>query len=90
MPTAQPPEMPAIPTVPPALMDYIKRLRTWAYTALSQKADLRSASVSVLLQSPAGKVFSIAVDDTGKLTSTPVTLASGAPGAPVLTFATLP
>jgi len=81
-----PPELPSMPDVSATLTNYLRTFSLWCRQGFAAKLNANSALPKVLLLSPSGKVFSIAVGDDGRLTSTPIALASGDPGTPV-TFA---
>jgi hypothetical protein len=82
-----PPDLPNMPDVSTTLTGYLRNFALWCRHGFADKLSGSQALPKVLLQSPGGKVFNIAVSDNGQLTSTPVALASGDLGTPVLTFA---
>ena len=84
MPTRHPPDAPS--SIGQPLADYLRKLGLWAFQGFAGKVDRDSAEPGLLLQSPGGAVFSLGVDDQGRITSTPIILASGKPGTPSLTF----
>jgi hypothetical protein len=82
-----PPELPSMPDVSTTLTNYLRTFSLWCRQGFAAKLSATAALPKVLLLSPGGAVFSIAVGNDGRLTSTPIALASGDLGTPVLTFA---
>lgn len=63
-----PPNIPR--NLDPDATRYLRDFSLWVKDELNRMVPKEEAVGSVLLASPAGKVYSVAVDDTGLVTST--------------------
>lgn len=70
MPIARPPPPPVIDNVPRALTTYISHVNHWAQQSMTGLVPRNEAVDHLYLRSPAGKVYSLTVSDTGVLTVT--------------------
>jgi hypothetical protein len=81
MPTVAPPDVP--PGTPFALADYLRRLRTWAYTEIDKKIPKDEAAPHLLLspsdQKTPTATFMLTVDSAGVTHVTSVPLGGGKP-----------
>ena len=81
MPTVPPPDVP--PNTPDNVADYLRRLRTWAFTELEKKIPKDEAVPQVLLsasdQRPPTKVHALTINAAGAIASTSVALGTGKP-----------
>ena len=83
MPSTQAPDVPSLPSMPQALIDYLRRLRTWAYQEIDDKIARTEAVPFVLLSASDEKnpttVFKLSVDSSGAIQVTQVPLGRGKP-----------
>jgi hypothetical protein len=71
------------PKTPPELAEYLRRLRTWAFTEIDKKISKDEATAHVVLtpsdEKTPTKVYAITVDSSGALHTTAVPLGGGKP-----------
>jgi len=82
-----PPELPSIPGIDEKLADYLRRFSLWAQGNFNSTLQKRSSTGELFIHSPGGKPFSLGVNDSGQLTTTPLIPGSGGPAAAAMTFA---
>jgi hypothetical protein len=72
-PGIPPPDIPNMPSAPPNLADYLRRLNTWMNQQLQSKIPQQTAVPGVLFLSPNGAVWQLSVLDNGTFTTTQIT-----------------